>query len=186
MPILRLNAKGETCELHNSVQPASAILGRMAAGSGPVIVMIHGYSYEPGLLSHCPHRYILSLDPDPLPWIVPSWPRGLGLDTGHPDEGLGLALGWSARGSVWGARRRAAAAGRALAKALRVIRKRAPRRQVHIVAHSMGIEVAAEALHHLPSGAIDRIISMTGACYQSRMRKTLEAYSRTFLHLSTS
>lgn len=173
MPIIRLNAKGETCELHKSAQPPASVLTRMARGSGPVIVMIHGFSYEPGSPRHCPHRHILSLDPRPLPWAAPSWPRGLGLGAGKPDEGLGLAFGWFARGSIWGARRRAAAAGRALATALRMIRQRAPQRRVHIVAHSMGIEVAAEALHHLPDGAVDRIISMTGACYQSRIHDAL-------------
>ncbi|MDU9004865.1 alpha/beta hydrolase [Sedimentitalea todarodis] len=174
MPIIRLNAKGETCELHDSAQPPASVLSRMAKGAGPVIVMIHGFSYEPGGPRHCPHQKILSLDPPPHPRAAPSWPRGLGLGAGNPDEGLGLAFGWFARGSIWGARRRAAAAGRALAKSLRIIRQRAPRRRIHIVAHSMGIEVAAEALHHLPGGAVDRIISMTGACYQSRMLDALQ------------
>lgn len=188
MPIIRLNAKDETCELSDSVQPPGGILSRMATGSGPVIVMIHGYSYQPGLHSHCPHQHILSLDPKPLPWAAPSWPRGLGLGAGDPDEGLGLAFGWFARGSIWAARRRAAAAGRALANALRTIGQRAPHRRVHIVAHSMGIEVAAEALHHLPEGAVDHIISMTGACYQSRMREALQTRagrSATFINVTS-
>lgn len=174
MPIIRLNARDEECELHGSPQSPARVLNRLADGPGPVIVMIHGFSYEPGRHSHCPHRHILSLDPEPLPWVAPSWPRGLGLGEDAPDAGLGLALGWFARGSIWGARRRAAGAGRALARTLRLIRKRAPHRRVHIVAHSMGVEVAAEALHHLPRGAVDRIISMTGACYQSRIRDALQ------------
>jgi pimeloyl-ACP methyl ester carboxylesterase len=173
MPIDRLNAEGTSCRLHGSGQSAMAVLKRQADGEGPMIVMIHGFSYEPGHPIHCPHHHILSLDPRPLPWLAPSWPRGLGLGTGRTDEGLGVAFGWSARGSIWGARRRAGRAGRALAEALRVIRERAPRRKVHLVAHSMGVEVAVEALHHLPAGAVDRIISMTGACYQSRVRAAL-------------
>ncbi|MEY8831455.1 alpha/beta hydrolase [Sedimentitalea sp. XS_ASV28] len=174
MAIIRLNAGDEECGLHGSPQSLASVLGREADGAGPVVVMIHGFGYEPGSLRHCPHRHILSLDPEPLPRIAPSWPRGLGLGDTAPDAGLGLALGWSARGSIWGARRRAAGAGRALASTLRLLRKRAPHRRVHIMAHSMGIEVAAEALHHLPQGAVDRIISMTGACYQSRMLDALQ------------
>lgn len=174
MPIIRLNATGESCELHGSTQSPVSLLSRMATGRGPVIVMIHGFSYEPGRHGHCPHRHILSLDPESVPWTAPSWPRGLGLGKGQSDEGLGLAFGWFARGSIWAARCRAVSAGRAFAKTLWLIRQRAPHRRVHIVAHSMGIEVLAEALHHLPGGAVDRIISMTGACYQSRIQDALQ------------
>lgn len=174
MPIIRLNARNGLCELHHSAQSPVRLLGRMATLPGPVIVMIHGFSYQPGHSTRCPHRQILRLDLSEHCPTGTSWPRGLGFGTGRADEGLGLAFGWSARGSIWGARRRAVSAGQALARVLRVIGQRAPRRRVHIVAHSMGVEVAAEALHHLPAGAIDRIISMTGACYQSRMRDALQ------------
>lgn len=173
MPIIRLNADDTNYRLHGSTQSPMAALSRLALGKGPVIVMIHGFSFEPGHPLHCPHRHILGLASAARPWPVASWPRGLGLGIGRPDEGLGLAFGWNARGSIWGARRRAVAAGRALAKALRLIGQRAPHRKVHIVAHSMGVEVAIESLHHLPAGSVDRIISMTGACYQSRVQAAL-------------
>lgn len=37
----------------------------------------------------------------------------------------------------------------------------------------MGIELALSALHHLPAGAVQRIISMTGAAYRSSARDAL-------------
>ncbi|MFD3191344.1 alpha/beta hydrolase [Sedimentitalea sp. HM32M-2] len=173
MAIIRVNATGENCCLHGSEQDLAACLRQYASAPGPAVIMIHGYSYQPGHPVHCPHRHILALDPQPLPWAAPSWPRGLGFDGTDPAEGLAIAFGWSARGSIWRARGRAIAAGRALASVVTQLRRHAPRRNVHIVAHSMGIEVAAEALHHLPAGSVDRILSLTGASYRSRVAAAL-------------
>ena len=54
-----------------------------------------------------------------------------------------------------------------------MIQNHAPARPVHILAHSLGVEVALEALHHLSPGQIDRIISMTGAVYGARAHAAL-------------
>lgn len=175
MPILRVNAEGETCTLHGSAQPLTGAFLRAADNGGPIIIMIHGFSYQPHHPVHCPHRHILSLRPQSRPWLPPSWPRGLGFGDNTPDEGLGVAFGWPARGTLWQARRRAVAAGRALAGFVTMLRRHAPHRRVHVVAHSMGTEVVAEGLLHMPEGAVHRIISLTGACYQSRMSQALSA-----------
>ncbi len=50
----------------------------------------------------------------------------------------------------------------------------APERPVHTIGHSLGADIALEALHHLPRNAVDRIISLTGASYQSRALSALE------------
>jgi pimeloyl-ACP methyl ester carboxylesterase len=50
---------------------------------------------------------------------------------------------------------------------------RHPGRPIHVVAHSMGIEVAMEMLHHLPAGSIHRILSLAGASYRSRVAAAL-------------
>ncbi|MDK3071856.1 alpha/beta hydrolase [Sedimentitalea sp. JM2-8] len=175
MPILRVNAERETCTLHGSAQPLTGAFLRAADTGGPIIIMIHGFSYQPHHPIHCPHRHILSLRPQSRPWLPPSWPRGLGFGDNAPDEGLGVAFGWPARGSLWQARRRAAGAGRALARLVTMLRRHAPDRRVHVVAHSMGTEVVAEGLLHMPAGSVHRIISLTGACYQSRMSEALSA-----------
>ena len=166
MPVLRINAEGDTPRLHTSPRPVDEALAR-CGGDGPVAVMIHGYKYQPGSARNCPHLHILALHPRDMPWRAPSWPRQLGFGTGHQDEGLAIAFGWNARGALWRAQRRAVEAGRALAEIVRDVRRRLPGRPVHVLAHSLGIELALEALHHLPPGAIDRIVSMTGASYRS-------------------
>ncbi len=171
MPIIRLNATGASCHLHASAQPVRQVMTRMAALDGPIIVMIHGFSYQPGHPAHCPHHRILGLTGKSRF----SWPQGLGFGVGLKDEGLGVAFGWNARGSIWSAQRRARAAGRALADVVTELRARASNRPVHLVAHSMGLEVVSEALQHLGAGSVDRIISMTGAIYRSRLVAALDS-----------
>lgn len=174
MAIIRINACGGTLELHgNPAAPDRHIL-RAGAEGGPAVIMIHGFKYLPGHRNHCPHRHILSLDPELLPWRSPSWPRQLGFGLGRADEGLAIAFGWAARGTPWGAHRRAAEAGRALAKVIAKLHQQDSRRPVHIIAHSMGTEPALEALHHLPAGAVNRIISMSGASYCGRAAEALK------------
>lgn len=173
MPVIRINAKGETARLHGSPAPVEAALARIGPTEGPAVVMIHGFKYQPGHQQHCPHRHILALHPEALPWSAPSWPRQLGFGTGLKAEGLAVAFGWEARGTLWAAQRRAVEAGRALAKVIAALRAQAPERPVHVIGHSLGTELALEALHHLPAGSVGRIISLTGACYQSRAQAAL-------------
>ncbi|MAY87950.1 MAG: hypothetical protein CML02_14680 [Pseudooceanicola sp.] len=172
MPLLRINACGDQPQMHNSPRDVATML-RMHRGDGPVIVMIHGYKYRPNLPDHCPHLHILALHPRDMPWRAPSWPRQLGFGTGHVGEGLGIAFGWDSRGALWSAERRTRPAGRALAQVLRQLHDQQPGRPVHLIAHSMGIALALEALHHLPAGAVQRIVSMTGAAYATRALEAL-------------
>ncbi|MBE1283123.1 MAG: alpha/beta hydrolase [Rhodobacteraceae bacterium] len=174
MPMIRINACGDAPELHLSPRPVWPTLKRASQTDGPVIIMIHGYKYLPGHSVHCPHRHLLSLAPEDLPWRSPSWPRQLGFGVGNAGEGLAIAFGWQARGALWQAQLRAVSAGRVLARVIRQLHSDRPDRQVHILAHSMGTELALEALHHIPAGAISRVISMTGACHQSRAMTALQ------------
>lgn len=174
MALIRINARGQTAELHGSPAPLESLLQRATTGDGPVIVMIHGYNYRPGGRSNCPHRHLLSLEPAHLPWRAPSWPRQLGFGLGHADEGLGIAFGWNACGTLRQAQASAARAGQALAQVCALLHRQDPRRPVHVIGHSLGIEVALEMLHHLPQGAIGRIISLFGASFQSRTATALD------------
>jgi len=174
MPMIRINARADMLQLHSSPRPLWPTLARASRTGGPVIVMIHGFRYQPGHKAHCPHRHILSLTPEALPWRSPSWPRQLGFGVGNADEGLAIAFGWQARGALWQARGRARQAGRNLARVLSTIDELSPGRPVHILAHSMGVEPALEALHHLRPGIVRRIVSITGACYRSRAEAALD------------
>ncbi|PRZ48879.1 alpha/beta hydrolase [Tritonibacter scottomollicae] len=173
MALIRINALGETPVFHARPRSINEGIARVARVPGPVVIMVHGYKYQPGNPNHCPHRHILSLDPQHLPWRAPSWPRQLGFGLGRKDEGLAVAFGWDARGTLASAQGRAVAAGRALARVIRSLHADAPERGIHIIAHSLGTEVALEALHWLPSGAVRRVISLAGASYQSRVDKAL-------------
>jgi len=132
-------------------------------GSGPVIVMVHGFKYAPGHASECPHRHIFSLTPERDCYKVVSWPRGLGFDGTRPDEGLAVGFGWNARGSLWRAYREAARAGAALAATIDALRAAAPGRPIHAIAHSFGARVVLSALARLEAGALDRVILLAGA-----------------------
>jgi pimeloyl-ACP methyl ester carboxylesterase len=169
MPILRLDTDHDRPTAHRSRRAWPEELDRRDIGEGPAIVMIHGYKYCPGLPNHCPHSNLLSLSPD-RPF---SWPRQIGFGAGHADEGLGIAFGWCARGSLGRAQRSGRAAGRALAEVIAALKDRRPERPVHVIAHSMGTDVALEALHHLGPGAVQRVISLTGAVWASRAEAAL-------------
>jgi pimeloyl-ACP methyl ester carboxylesterase len=130
---------------------------------GPVIIMVHGFKYAPGHVTECPHRHIFALDPARDCFKVVSWPRGLGFDGRAPGEGLAIGFGWNARGSPWRAYGEAARAGQALADLVSAVRRRAPHRPVHAIAHSFGARVVLAALAHLAPGALGRIILLAGA-----------------------
>ncbi len=173
MPVIRINAEGTRPVLHRGQPHWKSALERADGGTGPVVVMVHGYKYLPDDPRHCPHRHILALQPDEYPYRSPSWPRQMGFATGHDDEGLAIAFGWQARGALWMAKRCAVGAGVALAAVLAHVHLRYPDRPIHMMAHSMGIELCMEALHHLPAGAVGRIIAMTGASYHARVTGAL-------------
>ncbi|MCK5502398.1 MAG: hypothetical protein KAI82_14255, partial [Tritonibacter mobilis] len=116
MAVIRINAVDEMPVLHARLRSFDDGIARLAHVPGPVVIMVHGYKYQPGNPNHCPHRHILSLDPQHMPWRAPSWPRQLGFGLGRRDEGLAVAFGWDARGTLASAQARALAAGRALAQ----------------------------------------------------------------------
>lgn len=171
MPVIRINANGDTPRLHRSPAPAHRLLEQTRHVPGPVIIMTHGYKYMPGHPLCCPHAGIFATGATGLAESRSRWPAAMGLD-GH-GGGLGIAFGWDARGTLWQAQRRARAAGRALADVIGTLRRLNPDRPVHLISHSMGVELAFEALHHLPGKALDRIVSMTGAAFRSRAEAAL-------------
>ncbi len=139
--------------------------------TAPVVVMIHGYRFAPGLVGHCPHGHILSMNPPTGDRKATSWPRHLGL-TGN--NGLAVGLGWKARGSVQGAYRRAAATGRALAELAALIRQIDPPRQIDVIGHSLGARVALQALPHAQPGTFRRMILLAAAETRRPARAALD------------
>lgn len=158
MPLIRMNVSPRTgqAELHGSPQSLPDLLRRVAAGTGPVIIMIHGYKYQPLSRRHCPHDLIFHADH--------GWPAQLDLAT---DDSLGICFGWAARGSLAAMFTTAGQMGRSLAQVIETVHRFAPNRAIHLIAHSMGAEVALSALALVPAGAVRRVILITGASFQS-------------------
>ncbi|MFK7752059.1 MAG: alpha/beta hydrolase [Sedimentitalea sp.] len=173
MPMIRINAVHDQPFGHSCARSLAQVLSEQGHATGPALIMIHGCKYRPQDPKRCPHNSIMALHPVDHPNDTPSWPRRLGFGSGFDSEGLGIAFGWNATGALWQAQARATQAGRALANTICALHMACPGRAVHVLAHSMGLEVVLEALHHLEPGMIGRIISMTGASYQSRVLASL-------------
>ena len=169
MPLISVNALGPDLvadcgdDLDALLRSALTQLSRAA----PVVVMIHGYRYDPASARDDPHRHILSPDPLNVRNGAMSWPHHLGL-SGATGRGLGLGLGWNAGGSIWHAYDQAALAGVALAQLIGMIAVIDPGRRVDIFAHSLGARVAFAALPRLDPGQLGRVILMAGAEFGAR------------------
>lgn len=176
MTLVRLDAVEDRAQLHGTGEAPGPLIAEALRGSdGPVIVMIHGYKFVPAHPRRCPHRHILGLEPRADCWKALSWPRALGFTGEGPSEGLGLAFGWHARGTIWEAWRRAEAAGAALAGIAEILRAAAPDRPLHILAHSLGARVALSALARAPKGAFGRAILLAGAEFAGTAEDALVA-----------
>jgi hypothetical protein len=155
--LLRVDANGTTPRLdHAALARAMADLPPGA----PVVILVHGFRYNPGTLRHCPHRHILSLSPRRDSPRAISWPRHLRLER---TSGLALGFGWNARGTLWQAAARTPAAACALAEVIRTLRRIDPHRTVDAMAHSLGARVTLAALHHLAPGDIGRVLLLSPA-----------------------
>lgn len=147
MPILRINAGPSGPVLHGSPACARRVMSTAAKGTGPIIIMVHGYKYDPANPQFCPHRKIFARTSQPNTHHNVQWPVHLGFGDGNSDEGLAVAFAWRARGALWGAHQAALVAGRQLADVILTLKTSAPLRPVHIITHSMGSEVLLSLIH---------------------------------------
>jgi hypothetical protein len=168
MPLLKINVcNGAPVldgpdELHTGLAQAIADLPQGA----PVLVLIHGYRFSPDTKRSNPHHHILAMNPDARFRKAVSWPRHMGFGRGAADEGLCIAFGWPASGSIWKAWDHAADAGAVLANLVQ--RLHAMRRgPVDILCHSLGARVALSAMNALPSHSIGRVVLLAAAEFQS-------------------
>lgn len=169
MPLVRVNADDVRHRLRDTLDPSIKPLHPDA----PVLVMVHGYKYAPGHARRCPHRSILSLAPDLRHKRCRSWPGAMGFTGAGPDEGLAVAFGWRATGTILQAAEAADDAGAALGDHIARLSEQMSR-PVHILAHSLGARVALSALRALPQGRVGRIVLLHGAEFRSRARAMLD------------
>lgn len=141
--------------------PAAAQRSAAAAAylppGAPVVAMVHGYRYAPGIPGHCPRESLYGPG---------GWPA-------HLDLGGGLAIGfaWPARGSIWQAWAASARAGGALARLMAAVA--ATGRPVDVIGHSLGARVALTAAGLAPAGAAGRLILLAGAAFRGEAQAVL-------------
>lgn len=175
MPIFRINAVHDRPVAAGGVKIGSDVRRLLKASppEAPIIVMIHGYKYTPYDPARCPHRSIFAQTPTLKPRRCLSWPRAMGFSQSCPDEGLCIAFGWDAGGTIWQAARSAEAAAMALAQVLSQVAEHAGR-PVQVLAHSLGARVALGALSGAAPGSVGRMVLLHGAEFRSRARTALD------------
>ncbi len=174
MPLLRINACDRRAVLADGGDLDEVIAGLVAElpDFAPVVILVHGYKFSPFRHGTDPHRHILSLRPDPDCWKAVSWPRHLGFGRYGAEEGLCIAFGWEARGSIWSAWRRAARAGHALTDLCRRLQRLHPR-PVDVMCHSLGARVVLRAMRRLPRNSVGRAVLLAAAEFQETARLAL-------------
>lgn len=185
MPLVQINA----CEDQPVAADGSALNVGLAKAlahvpaAAPVVVMIHGFKFSPFRAGRSPHTHILSMTPTPDCWKAVSWPRHLGFAEDRPDDGLCIAFGWEASGSIWRAYHEAACAGQALARLIAAIQDVRPGQRVDVIAHSLGARVVLSSMADLAAGALRHIILMTAAEFVSGARTALQTPAGQHAHV---
>lgn len=193
MPLLHITAQKTGLIVHGPpgdtapAQPATRIPERAVAAAlaaqppdAPVVVLVHGRGYAPGIAGKDPHQLIFA--PRPLragPRFL-SWPRRLGFALPGTNKrimarGLCIGFGWDGRGNIWRATRNADHAAQMLARLVQMIRRTAPDRQVDMIGHSLGARVILGAVPLLADGAAGRILLLAGADFAARARVALSS-----------
>ncbi|MGC9418355.1 MAG: hypothetical protein ACP5EN_05210 [Rhodovulum sp.] len=178
MPLVRVNANADRPAALDGAPPLAAQLDAVLAGlpaDAPIAILIHGFRFSPRQSGKTPHNHILALDPEASRRRAVSWPRALGFTGQDRAEGLCVAFGWEADGTIWQAYEEAARAGVALARLVAEITARAPGRGVDILAHSLGARVALTAAGAMAAGALNHAVLMAPAEFTPRARAALDS-----------
>ncbi len=160
-------------------------LARLPARA-PIVVLIHGYRFDPARPEADPHRSIFAVDA-PVDRRTRGWPAGLGFADDAGETGLCLGFGWpatppahlptllrSGRTGFAAVYDRAAENGARLAELIALVQRLAPDRPVDILAHSLGARVALSALPLL-ARAPGRVILLGAAEFDARALDFLAA-----------
>lgn len=121
----------------------------------PVVALVHGYRYGPGIPGLCPRESLYAAD---------GWPGRLQLG----EDALVIGFGWDSRGSIWQAWSAAARAGAQLARLLAALD-----RPVDALAHSLGARVALTATALAPAGRAGRLILLAAAAFRGDAQAVL-------------
>ena len=92
MPILRLNAGPGGLTVHGSPAAALPAVRNAARGTGPIMVLIHGFKYDPEDMACSPHTSIFGTEMHHHKDGNVQWLRHLGFCSGNANEGLAIAF----------------------------------------------------------------------------------------------
>ncbi|WP_208349544.1 alpha/beta hydrolase [Pseudaestuariivita rosea] len=168
MPLIQVNTVSD-----RPIVCKTLLQSALRRTDGPVCILVHGYKFSPSTRGFSPHRHILALRPDDTCPKALSWPTKLGFT--EQGGGLCLAFGWEARGSIWRAYGRAATTGHALARLISSIKQIAPKRDITLMAHSLGSRVVLSGLQLLPPHSVRRAVLLAAADYRSVARKAMSS-----------
>lgn len=134
----------------------------------PVVVLVHGRGYAPGLPGHDPHQLLFAPRSAQNSRRFISWPRRLGfaLPASHDParaRGLCIGFGWASRHDIWTATQQADRSALMLARLVQMVRRADPARRVDLIGHSLGARVILSALPHLAPSAVARVFLLAGA-----------------------
>lgn len=152
-----------------SDQQIDAALG-MITKDAPIVIMLHGFKYDPDDDARDPQRHIFALNPAQGAKRPASWPRRLRL---QGNKGLAIGFGWHACGTIWQAHHQASQAGHDLAQLISRLQAKDINRNIHIVAHSLGARVAVQALQYLAPNTIGRVILIAAALFEKELQDGL-------------
>lgn len=159
---------------------------RLGGGqTSPVVILVHGYKFDPARPEADPHRSLYAFRPEADCWKVRSWPAGLGFADDAGETGLCIGFGWpadlpplhilrSGRTGFAAVYERAAGYGLRLAELVALVQRLAPGRPVDILAHSLGARLALGALPRMDRRP-GRIVLLGAAEFESRTHEALGA-----------
>jgi pimeloyl-ACP methyl ester carboxylesterase len=178
MGVLNLTYRGG--DFHPALDPAAPLAAALEDAAGdvapgaPVVVLVHGYRYDPSRPKANPHASLYAIQPDPrLPRRQMSWLGALGFRGQPQDPGLCIAVGWSARGRLAEAYERAAEVGAALSDLVSVVAEMLPGRPIKVMGHSLGARVALCCLDALRAPDVAQVILLAPAEFTDTAHRVL-------------
>ena len=77
---------------------AAGLAGRLARVrvGAPVVILVHGYKFHPGVPATDPHRSLYAFRPVAGNRRIRSWPVGLGIAEDEGETGLAIGFAWPA------------------------------------------------------------------------------------------
>lgn len=148
-------------------QTLAPVLGDAARDlepGAPIVVLLHGYRYDPDVPRSNPHTRLYANQPGgKLPKRHMSWPRALGFCGALDDRGLCIAVGWPARGTLSDAYDRAEEVGSALSELVAALAALMPGHPIKLLGHSLGARVALCCLDALNAPHVSQSILLAPA-----------------------